>query len=306
DDETANETESDDETANETESDDEKADETETEKSDDADDADESDDDGRAGWVERDVDAATVDLTELRGANATRIGDLDVPAGRYNKVFVYVSEIDATLADGERVTVKLPSEKLQLQKGFTVGDGEDVSFVYDIAVHEAGKSGKYVLRPVVGQSGTSDEVEIREREEPEDDDHEDDEDHGEGEDHERAGALNATFTTNVTAGENATLRVTRNGSAVANATVEVNGEAVGQTGADGTLTVAVPDDAEELEVKVTSGDLETELERDLSSGGDEGGETESDEANETGGNETDGGETDDEAAQSYSGVALEA
>ena len=110
-------------------------------------------------WLEFDVNA-TADLTRLQGANASKLGTLDLPNGSYTKVFVYVSETEGVM-DGERTRVKLPSGKLQLNKGFTVGDGESPSFVFDITVHKAGNSGKYILSPVVSESGTGDEVEIR-------------------------------------------------------------------------------------------------------------------------------------------------
>jgi len=113
-------------------------------------------------WVEHEANR-TVDLTELQGANATEFGTFGAPNGTYDRVFVYVSEIDGTLEGGEQVDVKLPSNKLQLRKTFTVGDGEATQFVFDMTVFEAGGSGMYILKPVVGESGTSDDVEITER-----------------------------------------------------------------------------------------------------------------------------------------------
>ncbi|SEQ72966.1 DUF4382 domain-containing protein [Natrinema salaciae] len=130
------------------------------------------DDDGDAsdgGWVEHDVDNRTVDLTELKGANASMIDEFDLPAGDYEKVFIYVSDTEGILADGTETTVKLPSNKLQINSKFTVGNGERVDFVYDIAPHKAGKSGKYILKPVISQSGTGDDVEIRDIDEKTDD-----------------------------------------------------------------------------------------------------------------------------------------
>jgi len=200
-------------------------------------------------WVERDVGDATVDLTRLKGANATVLDRFDVPNGTYTKVFVHVSEINGTLTDGERVNVKLPSEKLHVNQQFTVGNGEDVDFVFDITVVEAGKSGKFVVKPVVSESGTEvpiDRVDVG-----------DDEDDRDGD-----AQLNATFVGNVSAGGDATVSVTQNGSAVENATVAVAGEVVAHTGANGTATVPVPADAEELEVTVRAGDREVELSRD--------------------------------------------
>jgi hypothetical protein len=119
-------------------------------------------DDANGDWVEHEANR-TVDLTELQGANATEFGTFGAPNGTYDKVFVYVSAINGTLEGGEQVNVKLPSNKLQLQKTFTVGDGEATQFVFDMTVFEAGNSGKYILKPVVGESGTSDDVEIIER-----------------------------------------------------------------------------------------------------------------------------------------------
>ncbi|MFB6154266.1 MAG: dehydrogenase, partial [Haloferacaceae archaeon] len=85
-----------------------------------------------------------------------------------------------------------------------------------------------------------------------------------GDDHESdETALNASFVGNVSAGGNATVRATQNGSAVENATVSVDGSVVARTDANGTATVPVSADAEELEVTVRSGDREVELSREL-------------------------------------------
>nr|WP_284012827.1 DUF4382 domain-containing protein [Halobaculum sp. DT92] len=217
-------------------------------------------------WVEHDVDDRSVDLTTLPGANATKLGTFGVEDGTYTKVFVHVDEIDATLENGESTTVKLPSNKLQLNTEFTVGNGEDVDFVYDMSVFEAGNSGKYILKPVVSDSGTSDEVEIEDVDEDDSDDEDDDEE----------AELTAAFVGNVTAGENATVEVTRNGSAVENAAVTVE-QVVGddetteayETDANGTATFLVDANATELTVEVVAGDDEAELEREFESDADE-------------------------------------
>ena len=222
------------------------------EDADDADEADEMDDDDESGgWVEFEVDDRVADLTELRGANATMIDRFDLPNGTYNKVFVHVSDVNATLTNGEQVNVKLPSSKLQINERFTVDNGSEVDFVFDIAVHKAGKSGKYILRPVISESGT--DVPIR------DIDRDDDE---RDEDDERESSLNATFVGDVAPGGNATVEVTDGGDPVADAQVFVNDERVGKTDADGRLTFAVPD-GEELEVKIRAGEAEAELEMEF-------------------------------------------
>ncbi len=148
----------------ETESDDEAENETgEGDETDEKSEADGKDDDGAADerWIEYDVDDRTVDLTELKGTNASMIDEFELPAGDYETVFIYVSDTEGVLTDGSTTRVKLPSNKLQLHTNFTVGTDERVDFVYDIAPHKAGKSGKYILKPVISESGTGDDVEIR-------------------------------------------------------------------------------------------------------------------------------------------------
>ena len=227
-----------------------------------SDEGDESDD-GESGWVEYEVDNRTVDLTELKGANATKLSSLDAPNGTYGKVFVYVSDVDGTLKHGSDQRVKLPSGKLQLNSEFTVGDGEEVDFVFDITAFKAGNSGKYVLKPVISESGT--DVEIDDADAEEAGDREDDE-RGE---HDRENELNASFEGTVTAGENVTLSVAQDGDSVEGATVFVDGERTGTTDANGTSVIQVPDDAEELEVEVTHGGAEAELEVELGSESDD-------------------------------------
>jgi hypothetical protein len=275
--------------------DDDDADDADADDADDEEsDADEDDDDASdAGWVERDVDNATVDLTTLQGANATAIGNLSVPAGEYDKVFVYVSEINATLKNGDSVNVKLPSQKLQLNKAFTLSANHSPEFVFDINVHKAGNSGKYILRPVVGESGTGDQVEIRDvdkqgppenagppgnngngngaddRNDDDEDENETDDDERDSDDSEDESTLTASLDTPVHAGDTVTLTVTDANSTVANATVTVNGDTIGNTDTDGTITFDVPD-ANELEVTITTSD-DRELEREWDIKGNGGG-----------------------------------
>lgn len=266
-DESDGETESDVDDAEEAEPDD--ADEAAADADDDSDDSDE--------WVEYAVDNRTVDLTELKGANATKLSSLNVSNGTYDKVFVYVSEVNGTLNDGSDQRVKLPSGKLQLTSEFTVGDGEAVDFVFDITAVKAGNSGKYILKPVISESGT--DVEIDDVDERDDDDDERDDDGERGADErdaDRNVELNAIFDDDVAAGENATLRVSSDGDPVDGASVFVDDERVGTTDANGTYVIQVPDGAEELEVAVTHEGAETELEVEL--GGD--GEDDTEQSNE--------------------------
>ncbi|MFB6228402.1 MAG: DUF4382 domain-containing protein [Halobacteriales archaeon] len=219
--------------------------------------------DGSGGWIEYEVDDRTFDLTQLQGANASLLGAFNVSEGSYNKVFVHVGGINATLENGESVNVKLPSEKLQITQSFTVAANDSVDFVFDITVHKAGNSGKYILTPVISESGTDVPIEDvdEEREEDVEDGQEDEPDNErEGnETNEVETKLNASFAGAVEPGENATIRVYANGSAVANATVTVGEDVVGETNRTGELTFAVPEDVDELEVVIESATAEVEL-----------------------------------------------
>lgn len=234
----------------------------------------ETDDDAEeesGDWVEYDVDDRTFDLTQLRGANASLLEELETPEGSYSKVFVHVDEIEATLANGETTNVKLPSEKLQINQDFTVAANDTVDFVFDITVHKAGNSGKYILTPVISESGPDvpiEDVDDEREEETEDEEREtenDDQETGQNESEEANNAeteLNATLI-GPAPGTNATVSVSANGSAVVNATVTIDGETVGVTDENGQVTFAVPEDRAEVAVVVESGDADAELEIEL-------------------------------------------
>ena len=115
---------------------------------------------GEGERVTVDANSTTLDLTELQGANASQIGSAEVPEGTYTQVVLNVTSVDGTLTDGTSADVKLPSERLRLNENVTVGDGEEVDFVFDVSVVERGNQG-YILKPVASESGTGDDVEIR-------------------------------------------------------------------------------------------------------------------------------------------------
>jgi hypothetical protein len=94
----------------------------------------------------------TVDLTQLQGDNATSVLEEDLEAGNYFKMELEASNIQARV-ENSSVNVKLPSEKLQLTKSFTVAPNQTTEFVFDIQLVQRGSRG-YILRPVISQSGT--------------------------------------------------------------------------------------------------------------------------------------------------------
>lgn len=111
-------------------------------------------------WIEIDPEVETVDLTLLPGEKALEIWRGNITAGEYTKVFIYVESVKGVLLDGNTTTdVKLPSNKLRMSKPFSVTNDGVTSFIYDITVVEAGKSGKYILKPQIGESGADQEFE---------------------------------------------------------------------------------------------------------------------------------------------------
>ncbi|MFC7166317.1 DUF4382 domain-containing protein [Halospeciosus flavus] len=105
----------------------------------------------RNRWTVADVDNRTVDLTRLQGQNATLLGNLSVENGTYEKAFVYVSDVNATLANGSTTRVDLPRDRLKVKDRFRVQDGRVVDFVVDVTV--VNRSGEYVLVPRASASG---------------------------------------------------------------------------------------------------------------------------------------------------------
>jgi hypothetical protein len=111
-------------------------------------------------WIELDPQVEVVDLTLLQGDKAKEIWRGNIPEGRYSKVFIHVSNVSGVLEETDSLaTVKLPSDRLQISKPFEVSPNSVVHFVYDVTVVEAGKSGQYILKPQVGQSGVNQTIE---------------------------------------------------------------------------------------------------------------------------------------------------
>jgi len=198
-----------------------------------------------------------LDLKPLVGENALAIWDGTLPEGEYTKVFIYVDEVKGILTDGTEIEIKLPSQKLQISKPFTIGADSVIDFVYDITVVEAGKSGKYILKPQIGQSGSDQkfkEVKLKgkpeESEEPE----------------ESEGGLKLRLHGKPGLGAEVVLFATADGSPVEGASVTMNGEAVGTTDADGQLTISLPDTPGEIKIEATLGDKSGEIELKLKEG----------------------------------------
>jgi len=122
---------------------------------------------GESGsWIEpEDFEPWTGDLLDLLGTDAAVIWEGYIEPGDYTKAFIYVDNVTGTLtqeAGGGQVSdIKIPSDKLQITKPFAVtADGAE--FVFDITVIKAGRSGQYLVKPQVGESGPDQEYVIHE------------------------------------------------------------------------------------------------------------------------------------------------
>ncbi len=208
-------------------------------------------------WTQFSLDIGEIDLKQLLGDNAQSIWSGNITAGEYSKVFAYVSEIRGVLASDNASSnataeVKLPSDKLQISKPFTVGENSTTSFVFDITVVKTGQ-GKYILKPQVAQSGADQKFkEVKKQQKS-----------GKPEVTRKAESqLTLKLEGNAVAGENATLLVSYAAQPVASANVTVNDKSAGTTGADGKLVFLMPA-GEEVEIKAVAGDRSGELEIDL-------------------------------------------
>jgi hypothetical protein len=103
-----------------------------------------------------------VDLLEYQDEDYLLKVKRDVPAGQYSKIRLQVSDIEVTPKPGMNppctsLDIKLPSGKIDLnpREPFTVSQGGNLSIRLDIDanksinLHQAGKSGKCIFRPVV-------------------------------------------------------------------------------------------------------------------------------------------------------------
>ena len=214
---------------------------------------------GESGnWTEpEDFQPVEVDLKQLIADNATEIWSGNLTPGEYNKVFIYVDSVTGVLNGGGTANVKLPSNKLQISKPFEVIDGEVTNFVYDVTVIKAGKSGKYILKPQIAQSGPDqpfNDITLEGLQ-------------GEPEELEVTGVSEGELELRLHGepglGAEVFLIVFDDGSPVEGASVTLNGEAVGTTDANEPLIIILPETPGEVEIEATLGDKSGRIELDL-------------------------------------------
>lgn len=209
-----------------------------------------------SSWLQFSPDIRTVDLTALQGKNAQEIWSANVTPGQYNKVFIYVSNVEGILASPSAngtANVKLPSGKLQISTPFTVSDNTTTSFVFDVTVIKAGNSGKYILKPQIADSGAGKEViEVKPEQKQEQ------------EREQQRSRLQLHLQGASQPGAAAVLVVLSQGKPVQGAAVTVNGQASGTTDTSGKINITIPANATEAKIVATlgqnSGELDLEFE----------------------------------------------
>jgi hypothetical protein len=107
--------------------------------------------------VYRSAQGCQIDLLEFRDDEFLFTLKDGIPAGTYEKIRLYVEDIEPNGGPCDDLEVKLPSGKIDLVPGgtFEVEQGETLAIRLDIDAnksinfHEAGQSGKCIFRPVV-------------------------------------------------------------------------------------------------------------------------------------------------------------
>ncbi len=110
--------------------------------------------------IEFTPEVRTVDLTQVPGEATIEIWRGEVPQGDYSRVLIEVARVSGVLkSTGENIAIKLPSQKLHINKSFRVSASEMTRFTYDLTVVAAGNGkGKYLLKPQAGESGAVNEA----------------------------------------------------------------------------------------------------------------------------------------------------
>ena len=108
----------------------------------------------------------TLNLLDFQNGQTVEIAMLEVPAGNYKKLRMYISEATLVMQDPDdemleiRHRIDVPSSKVDIPVAFTVAGGQDVDVVLDfdaalsVQVNETqGGNKEYILRPVITPTG---------------------------------------------------------------------------------------------------------------------------------------------------------
>ncbi|WP_170864313.1 DUF4382 domain-containing protein [Fodinibius roseus] len=107
-------------------------------------------------WIELPVDPMTINLLELTNGVDTLLSSADLDPGRYRELRLILGHDNTVMVDDMLHDLKVPSGqqsgyKIKFKTELEAGEELDVIIDFDASrsVHKAGRSGKYILKPVL-------------------------------------------------------------------------------------------------------------------------------------------------------------
>lgn len=107
-------------------------------------------------WIDLPVDPMVINLLDLTNGVDTLLSSADLDPGHYNELRLILGTENTVVVDGEINDLKTPSGqqsgyKIKFETDLESDEELDLIVDFDAArsVHEAGRSGKYILKPVL-------------------------------------------------------------------------------------------------------------------------------------------------------------
>jgi len=118
--------------------------------------SDTTDSDNNGEWIDLPVEPMNVNLLELTNGVDTLLAEVDLDPGHYRELRLILGNDNTVMVDSTISNLKVPSGqqsgyKIKFETDLEAGDELDVVVDFDAgrSVHKAGKSGKYILKPVL-------------------------------------------------------------------------------------------------------------------------------------------------------------
>lgn len=107
-------------------------------------------------WIDLPVEPMTINLLELTNGVDTLLASAELDPGSYQELRLILGDENTVMVDSMSHNLKVPSGqqsgyKIKFKTDLEAGEELDVTVDFDAArsVHKAGKSGKYILKPVL-------------------------------------------------------------------------------------------------------------------------------------------------------------
>jgi hypothetical protein len=123
--------------------------------------SDTADTTGNGKWIDLPIDPEIINLLELTDTSILLSEAGDLEPGRYKEFRLILGDNNTVVIDSTEHDLKVPSGqqsgfKIKFQTELEAGEEVDVMIDFDAheSVHQAGNSGKYILKPVLKASVT--------------------------------------------------------------------------------------------------------------------------------------------------------